>query len=371
MAARQKGKFVKMERRSKKETAGNAKEHIIWLDLLRVIAIFCMMVLHVCASQFDSLNVYSYEWQVLNIYDSMARFCVPIFVMVSGVFFLNPKREYTLQKLLKNNIRRMVTAYIFWAFCYAVGVSFVECRAFNSSFWKCVVRETLAGRYHLWFVNMIVGIYLVVPFLRKIAEDKKLLEYYILLSFLLESLSSLVAAVPVAAETVGVTISKMSLSMVLGYTGYFMAGYYFYTYEISKRFRNGIYALGILSVLVTIVGTSWLSLRMGSANQVLYNYFFVTTWLSATAVFLFFKNTVSRINFSEKYRAVIAKIAELSFGMYLVHDFVNIALKLIKVTPTIFQPLFAVPLLAVIVFVVSFVIIWIMSNIPFAKKYLI
>lgn len=352
------------------ESTSKDEGRIIWLDLLRVISIFCMMMLHVCASQFDSLDVHSYEWQVLNIYDSMVRFCVPVFVMISGVFFLNPKREYPLEKLFKNHIRRMVTAYCFWSFCYAVAVSFADCRAIDASFWKSVVRETITGRYHLWFLNMIVGIYLVVPFLRRIAEDKKLLEYYILLSFLVECVSGLVAAVPVASETIGTAIDKMSFFMVLGYTGYFMAGYYFYTYEIPKRSRNGIYLLGILSVIVTMVGTGLLSVREGIANRVLYNYLFVTTWFAAMAVFLFFRNTVSKVKFSQKSQKMIMKLAELSFGMYLVHDFVNIALKLIGVTPTMFQPLLAVPLQAAVVFFASFVIIWIMSKIPFAKKYL-
>ena len=329
-----------------------------------------MMMLHVCASQFDSLDVHTYEWQVLNIYDSMVRFCVPVFVMISGVFFLNPDREYPLKKLLKNNIRRIVTAYIFWAFCYACVVSFAQYRTINTAFFGSVVKETLTGRYHLWFLNMIVGIYLMVPFLRRIAADKKLLEYFIFLSFLIEGVGNIVAAVPVADETIGVAMDKMSLFMVLGYTGYFMAGYYLYTYEIPKRWRNGIYLLGILSVLVTIAGTSLLSIREGVANRVLYNYLFVTTWFVAMAVFLFFKNTVSSVQFSAKSRKVIAGIAELSFGMYLVHDFVNIALKLIGLTPTSFQPLLAVPLLAAIVFGVSLAVIWTMSKIPFVKKYL-
>lgn len=149
-----------------------------------------------------------------------------------------------------------------------------------------------------------------------------------------------------------------------------MAGYYFYTYEIPKRYRNGIYLLGILAVIVTMVGTGLLSAREGIANRVLYNYLFVTTWFAAMAVFLFFRNTVSKVKFSQKSQKMIMKLAELSFGMYLVHDFVNIALKLIGVTPTMFQPLLAVPLQAAVVFFASFVIIWIMSKIPFAKKYL-
>ena len=42
------------------------KERIIQFDLLRVVAIFAMMMLHVAASQFDSVAVGSNEWFWFN-----------------------------------------------------------------------------------------------------------------------------------------------------------------------------------------------------------------------------------------------------------------------------------------------------------------
>ena len=66
------------------------KERIIQFDLLRVVAIFAMMMLHVAASQFDSVAVGSSEWFWFNFYDSIVRFCVPVLVMISGIFFQDP-----------------------------------------------------------------------------------------------------------------------------------------------------------------------------------------------------------------------------------------------------------------------------------------
>ena len=74
------------------------KERIIQFDLLRVVAIFAMMMLHVAASQFDSVAVGSSEWFWFNFYDSIVRFCVPVLVMISGIFFLDPKRTYSTEE---------------------------------------------------------------------------------------------------------------------------------------------------------------------------------------------------------------------------------------------------------------------------------
>ena len=99
------------------------KERIIQFDLLRVVAIFAMMMLHVAASQFDSVAVGSNEWFWFNFYDSIVRFCVPVLVMISGIFFLDPKRTYSIEKLLKKNVFRLVTAYFFWAFFLKLSIA--------------------------------------------------------------------------------------------------------------------------------------------------------------------------------------------------------------------------------------------------------
>ena len=305
------------------------KERIIQFDLLRVVAIFAMMMLHVAASQFDSVAVGSSEWFWFNFYDSIVRFCVPVLVMISGIFFLDPKRTYSIEKLLKKNVFRLVTAYFFWAFCYALVDAFLEYRTF-----------------HMEFVQSLV------------------------MSFLFCYVGNMLSILPVIGETVGTVLGKMSITMVGGYVGYFFAGYYFYHFGISRKFKNVIYGLGIVSVLFTMAGTLVLSRTAGMADRTLYNYLFPTTCFASWAVFLFFKEEISGIRFSAHAAKWILKLSELSFGMYLVHDFVNVGCKKIGFTTVAFPAVMSVPVIACVVFLISFLITLVLSKIPFAKKYL-
>lgn len=102
----------------------------------------------------------SVEWQVLNIYDSIARFCVPVFLMISGVFFLDNDRNYTLEKLFSKNILRIVTAFIFWSTLYTI----LNIMSSETLSIKEIITEFINGHYHMWFLFTLVGLYLVVLF---------------------------------------------------------------------------------------------------------------------------------------------------------------------------------------------------------------
>ena len=190
------------------------KDRILSFDLLRIIAIFSMMMLHVSATQFDSVPVNCASWQIFNIYDSIVRFCVPVLVMISGVFFLDPAREYPMEKLLKKNVWRLVTAYFFWSLAYAVVDAFLTYHRPGRDFLVSVIENTFTGRYHLWFVTMMIALYLLVPVLRKIAEDERLARYFILLSFLFCYVGNLLRVLPAVGETAGIVLDKMSIVMV-------------------------------------------------------------------------------------------------------------------------------------------------------------
>lgn len=346
------------------------KERIIFLDLLRVTAIFCVMMIHALTSQFDEAEVAGVNWNILNIYDSLCRFCVPVLVMISGVFFLDAKREYSIQKLLKQNVLRLVTAYFFWAFSYAFFDAFLDYKTISAQFIKSVIQNTFTGKYHLWFVSMMIGLYLFVPILRKIAESETLVRYFILLSFLFCYVGNFIILIPEIGETAKIVLDKMSVTMAGGYTGYFFAGYYFYHFKIDKKTEHLIYALGAVSVCTTIAATYFLSKKAGALDSSFYNYLFVTTCFYAWAVFLFFKNKMSKIKFSEKMQAVIARLSELSFGMYLVHIFINAVCKKIGFTTTLFTPVLSVLIITAVVFAASFLISVVLWRIPFARKYL-
>lgn len=345
---------------------------ILYLDLLRVFSIFAMMFLHVAASQWMNTPVSSMEWQVFNIYDSLVRFCVPVFVMISGVFFLDPDRPFSMKKLFTKNIFRIVTAFLFWSACYAVPKNIIQYRAFHMEAVKSTLKDFLVGHYHLWFLFTLVGLYLIVPFLRKICESKALMQYYLLMSFVFAWSMNLLKLVPVLERGIIVLQEQMNLFFFLGYSGYFVLGFYLSRYLVAKTARNLVYALGALSVCATIFGTSLRSLSAGVATEGLYSFLLPTTCLASAAVFLFFKENVSRIRFSRRAQSVVMLLSKGSFGMYLVHEFVNVLFKdILHFTTLTFHPILSVPVITVLVFAISFCISLVIHKIPVLTRYIV
>ena len=79
------------------------KTHIAYFDVLRVIAILAVIVLHVAVKPFGNTDVFSFTWEMANMWEGLVRWGVPVFVMISGALFLDPTREISFHKLYSKN----------------------------------------------------------------------------------------------------------------------------------------------------------------------------------------------------------------------------------------------------------------------------
>ena len=73
---------------------------LLYPDILRILAVFAVMMIHVSASGFYTNPVQSFTWQVVNFYECMVRWAVPVFVMVTGMFFLNLSKRDNFVKTI-------------------------------------------------------------------------------------------------------------------------------------------------------------------------------------------------------------------------------------------------------------------------------
>ena len=71
----------------------------LYIDILRIVACFSVIMLHASAQPWYSLPVDGIGFKIANSYDALFRFGVPVFVMISGALFLAPDREITIKKL--------------------------------------------------------------------------------------------------------------------------------------------------------------------------------------------------------------------------------------------------------------------------------
>lgn len=339
-------------------------------DLLRILATFSVMLLHVAAGGVvTAYNIKSYEWNVCNFYDSFVRYSVPIFVMLSGTFFLDNSKPLPWPKVARKTFR-LVTAYLFWAVCYSI-VSVVARYGFTFDIHVLIsfIGGLITGHYHLWFLFMIVGLYLVTPILREITKDRKLSWYFVILWFIFWGCTSYVVKIPIYGKVFAGIFDNIGIHTVLGYSGYYVLGYLLSTTDFRKKWKSLIYTIGLLGLVGTILGTCVLSSHFGRTID-LYGNSYPNVILWSIAVFVFFKEEVSRLNLSEKCSRHVRYLSKLTFGMYLTHIFSQMVVnKLFYITS--FNPLFSVPLSAILIFIISFLVAFIIDHIPGVRKYII
>lgn len=289
---------------------------IFWLDIARIAAMFAVVIIHLTAERWYDLPVKGIEWQMLNLLDSTVRWGVPVFVMISGALLLS--KEIPVKILYKQNIRRLLIAFLFWSFIYAI----IDC--INGSGISRAVVHFVHGHGHMWYIFMIAGLYMIIPFLSRIIEDKKLLKYFLMLNFVFSfavpqiiNISAMVNSS--LGEFFSYYVDKASIFLPLGYSGYFVLGYYIVNIEISKRKEYFLYVFGGVSLIITFLGTAFISRLNGVATSLLYDYLSVNVFFESVGVFLIIKRLFSARGSTEISERRIAHISNACFGIYLVH----------------------------------------------------
>lgn len=343
-----------------------------YLDILRIISIFSVIVIHVSMDSWLNLRIYSIDWQIANIFDSISRFAVPVFIMVSGALFLNPEKRVQYKTIFTKYILRIVIAFIFWSFLYAVFNGLSVYKEINIELLKYIVKRFIIGEYHMWFLYTIIGIYLVTPFLKKIVENKNLAKNFLVLSFTFSSLIPFLQLLPILNKTEILT-DKLNLYFFLGYSFYYVLGHYFYTYDFSKQIKNIIYSLGLLGLICTILSTNllltinkfeFLSSNYGYAVNLMPNIVFMSSSVFLLIKSLFYGKELKRNN-------LIIKLSKLSFGAYLIHVFFIKIFEIISIASTSFITILSVPVISILVFIMSFLASYILSKIPYVNKYIL
>lgn len=363
---------------------------VIYFDHLRVFATFAVMVLHIAAQNWYLKDVNQINWKIFNFFDSIVRWGVPVFVMISGALFLG--REVPISRIFRKSVLRMFLAFIVWSFIYYLLAGNIIPDGVHED---SVITQFLAlfkdgktqgfvsiinSHYHLWFVPMIAGLYICVPIIRKIIEDKKIGEYFLLVSFvfgfLLPEIVTLVndfgsENLKEIVTAINSNINDMDMRMVLGYSFYFILGYYLSKINFNKKKRYAIYITGLLGFAFTILADLTVAIKTQTPTKNYYGNFNINILLEAVSVFVLFKN----ISFdNEGFNKFIKLLSKWSFGAYLVHVLIIEKLNSVFNVNTLSLPMpsyFAVVVIAIIVFILSFGISAMLNYIPGVRKYIV
>lgn len=352
---------------------------IIFLDYLRCFSIIGVIALHVIGVLFTSIPVNTTDWMVVNLFESIVRWSVPAFLMISGALFLN--KNITIKNLYFKYIFRLLIIYLFWSFIYYLFGNGNIYQKFLDLFFSKPINSIviiISGHYHLWFIPMIIGMYMTIPILKKIIEDEKVLRYFLILSlvfnFVIPQLIQLFYDF-LNKDAINLInsfnnfFSNMNLHLFLGYTFYFLLGYYFISYGLNKKLRYVIYFLGFLGVIFTFILTLLISLKSQKAMEVYFWHNRINVLCVAASLFIIFKNHKFSFILSESF---IFKMSKYSFGAYLCHPFLIIIFKKMGFYNLFPKYIFInIIFLIVLVSICSFIISAILNKLPFLNKYFV
>lgn len=341
---------------------------MVHYDLLRILAAFSVVMLHASAQCWYNIPVTDFRWLTANSYDALFRFGVPVFVMISGALFLPGPPKTDMKKLYAHNILRLLVLYTIWSCLYGL----LDCwrYGFQNLTARDVVREMLYGRFHLWYLPMQLGIYMLLPILRVWVQnaDRKNIQYFLLL-FLIFQIGSETAGALFPRGEIAYAASLIKPYMVCSYLGYFILGYYIVHYGIDRKYHRFIYVTGVISALCNIFISNGLSLRKGERFGAIYDSFGIFTFAVSAALFLFFTAKVSRRSFSPKTRKIIRELSLDTLGVYILHIGLIECLEPFGIHSMMVPNTIGIPLFAISCFITCTLLAAILRRIPVVGKY--
>lgn len=346
------------------------KKYILWLDLMRVVSIFMVIIIHAASPLYNNWkDLPRSEWMAGNIYNSIARVSVPLLFMISGYLLLS--RQEDIRSFYMNRVRKVVVPLLAWSVIYLIWVNngYANYTFINAIKAIVLVIITKPAYYHLWFVYALLAIYMLVPVLRVFvrAADEATLRYFALIWFVFGPLRDFVAQ-----KILGINLA-FDLGFFNEYIGYFYLGYVLGRWKFSQRVTRLAGLTYVLLVIYIIYATCTLSAAKGSYNDFYLYYLRLSMVAVAIVAFIWLKHAGESLSmkFGEKFERSLRRISASTFGIYLIHAMILALLKWgsfgFKLTALSAPPIIMVPLLTLVVFLISYIIVSILQRIPFLR----
>ena len=378
------------------EQANKHNERVVWLDLLRFVAILMVIAAH-------SVDIYNATPQENSdnsfwgaFIGSMMRPCVPLFAMMTGMLLL-PIREKA-GEFYRKRIPRVLFPMILWSAIYYltpwfIGVlggdkavvsiffpfEFSPSQEFSDAVGNIAMIPFTFNGYttHMWYIYMLIGLYLFMPYQSAWVEknDQTLIRTFVALwgcSLMLPYIEQLISR-----DIFGVCAWNNfgTFYYFAGFAGYLLLGHLM---GGGNRLRSAkAIAVGTMlyvsGFIITYSGYSTMAEQFSYEEapdmlEMFWQYCSPNVVLMTIGVFLIIQR--AKIN-SPRTQSILANVTKCGFGIYMMH-YIFIGPTVILLTPLGLPTPLCVICTVLIVFTVS----WLLTNIiyrllPRAARYIV
>ena len=330
-----------------------------------MIALFAVIALHTASPLLMGFGkVTVVNWFAADLYNALTRFAVPVFVMISGALLLH--REYELGDFLKKRLSRIIWPSLFWSLVYIAYSTYDEELCFSTDIGKdvlLVLTQLKNGAYyHLWYVYMLIGLYLIIPIISRFVRNatEKEVIYFLLVWF---------AVIAFTQPYLSSFWPQVDVRYFTGYIGYLVLGHYLAFKELPEvRNKAGLVVFYLMCLGGITIGTYFISWGTNSLSTVMYEPLGPFVILYAAGVFLLARTTVFSLpGYLRKLRDFTGGY---SLGIYLCHAlFLSLLDDLLGISYKLCNPYVSIPVTALACFIASSLLIFVLSKIPGVGKY--
>ncbi len=343
-------------------------KRIYSFDAMRIIAACAVVMIHTSADYIEQYDKGTMAFITGNIFNSISRFAVPVFFMISGALMLDERKSIPAEKILKSALQ-ILTLIFSWSFIYTVGYNVIRPVIFNEPISLTKLLDTFFnGHYHMWYLYVLVGLYLITPVLRLFIkkENASLIWKYLVFSMVV------LFGVLFANEIINKFFEQKDILLDFAnnfrmeffceHAIFYVLGWYIVHIGLNKKTRVFLYVGGLAGLVVSFVGTHLFYIK--GESEFFHSNDSLNIMLYSVAVFVIIHYIF--INKDIALNHVWISLSSLTFGVYLIHCIYLFAFKLI--CKRIGFALLEILIIFVGSTLLSFVTIFIMSKIPVIKK---
>ena len=258
------------------------------IDILRIFAFVFIVMLHTLNRQYG-LAVWMSGYAVISI-------GVNLFIMISGYLLLD--RTETVKEFFRKRFFSILPLFIIFNIIYIY--------FYNHSF--ITIKKISAP--HFWYIYMILGLYLLTPWLRKVLQyAEKETFYVVVLWFLCNVFNPYMQFF---------TFPKIPFSHfpITGFIGYYILGYYLkkYRYKLEKIPFICVIGVYITGFLISVLSTKYVLATTGNRISDFFDKNSLGTFFMSISFFVFW----IKFNFKNRNK-IIRMISDSTYFAYLIH----------------------------------------------------
>jgi surface polysaccharide O-acyltransferase-like enzyme len=297
------------------------------LDVLRILAILGVVAIHVFGLILSPLNdlVGTPTWHFGMVLDYATRWCVPLFIMISGALVLAPRAHAGGPgRFYRRRVVRLVPALVVWHLVYLLVVrDWMRGEDLDPTvvFMNLVDARIYTALYFLW---LILGLYAVAPVLASFLAGGGARRAQVT-ALAAMGWSIVVAALPNVAALLGYPRPRSdgALTMWLAYVGLFVAGYAWREARTTswRWVWTGPLAAALLALVVWQAEQQVQAPGEHSWLQALVPPGYTGAAVVAASVLLYLCGIDVLTRFAPRVgiQRVVRTLSEATFGVFLVH----------------------------------------------------